>query len=149
VQHNISNCNHIWEPTPYSLLNMGCGCPECNSSHGERRVKKFFKDNNIKFIREFTFPDCKNINSLEFDFAIFDDNDKLSFLVEYDGELHYKVARWSKDKKKMEKKLKDCQLRDAIKNEYCKNNNIPLLRIPYWDFENIEDILSNYLHAQF
>ena len=35
--------------------------------------------------------------------------------------------------------------RDGIKNNYCKNNNIPLLRIPYWEFNNIEKILENTL----
>jgi len=35
--------------------------------------------------------------------------------------------------------------RDKKKNEYCKNNNIRLLRIPYYEFKNIENILKNLL----
>jgi len=63
-------------------------------------------------------------------------------LIEYDGEFHYKPARYSKDKNKMLVKLKYQQENDNIKNIYCKNNNIPLLRIPYWEFKNIETILE-------
>jgi len=37
------------------------------------------------------------------------------------------------------------QKHDNIKNNYCISNNIPLLRIPYWEKDNIKDILDNYL----
>ena len=36
--------------------------------------------------------------------------------------------------------------RDNIKNNYCRENNIKLLRIPYWDYDNIENILSLYFN---
>ena len=41
--------------------------------------------------------------------------------------------------------FKKTKLHDRIKNDYCFDNNIPLLRIPYWDFENIEEILFDKL----
>ena len=57
--------------------------------------------------------------------------------IEYDGEYHYlESTRNSK------KKLKLQQKRDKIKTDYCKQNNIELLRIPYWEKENIEEILE-------
>ena len=37
------------------------------------------------------------------------------------------------------------KIRDQIKTEYCKNNNILLLRIPYFELKNIDIIISNYL----
>lgn len=57
---------------------------------------------------------------------------------EYDGELHYKKARWSQS----EETLSGTQKRDKIKSDFCLNKNIPLIRIPYWEFENIETILQ-------
>ena len=41
--------------------------------------------------------------------------------------------------------FKEGQIRDQIKNKYCKDNNITLIRIPYWDFDNIENILKEHL----
>lgn len=41
--------------------------------------------------------------------------------------------------------FKTVQYHDAIKNKYCEDNNIKLLRIPYWDFDNIEEILKKEL----
>ena len=45
----------------------------------------------------------------------------------------------------VQEKLNDTQRRDNIKNEYCKKNNIPLLRIPYWEKKNIKKIITEYL----
>lgn len=44
-----------------------------------------------------------------------------------------------------EEMLDDIKYRDNIKTTYCSINNIDLLRIPYWDFSNIENILKNKL----
>ena len=44
-----------------------------------------------------------------------------------------------------EKSFDRTKLHDDYKNKYCKNNNIPLIRIPYYEFENIESILNNYI----
>ena len=67
---------------------------------------------------------------------------KLKCLIEYDGEQHYKfIKHWHGD----EEGFKLQQLRDKIKTEYCKNHNIKLIRIPYTEFDNIEQILKNNL----
>ena len=51
--------------------------------------------------------------------------------IEYDGSQHYKDGiHWTETKD-------DIQQRDKIKNEYCQKHNIPLLRIPYWELDNI------------
>jgi hypothetical protein len=57
------------------------------------------------------------------------------------GEIHYKIGRYSKDKNKMLNKLKQTQKHDNIKTEYCINNNIKLIRIPYWDLKYVKSIL--------
>jgi hypothetical protein len=62
--------------------------------------------------------------------------------IEYQGEQHYKAVEFfgGKDQFKTQQKL------DKIKRDYCKNNNIKLLEIPYWDFNNIEQILLKELN---
>lgn len=54
-----------------------------------------------------------------------------------------KFSRMSDEE--VQEKLNDTQRRDNIKNEYCKKNNIPLLRIPYWKKKNIKKIITEYL----
>jgi very-short-patch-repair endonuclease len=121
--------------------NYGNGCPRCNDSKGEKAVEKWLKQNNIEFIPQYKFDDCKNIRKLPFDFYL----PKFGYCIEYDGEFHFKPARFSKDKDKMLKKLIQTQTNDKIKTNYCLKNYIPLLRIPYLNYDNIEQILANNL----
>ncbi len=75
---------------------------------------------------------------LKFDFAVFGLKNNLVVLIEYDGEFHF-------EKQYSDDKFERVKIHDKFKNQYCKNNNIPLLRIPYWEFDNIEEILHNQL----
>lgn len=124
--------------TPYNHVKIQCGCPICKESKGEKKIKKFLEENNIiAFIRQYKFNDCKNINQLPFDFYLQDYN----LCIEYDGELHYKPVEYFGGGKS----LKNRKKLDKIKTDYCLNNNIKLIRIPYWDFKNIEEILKKEL----
>ncbi|MFF3147928.1 hypothetical protein ACFVRU_41000 [Streptomyces sp. NPDC057927] len=136
IKHEI--CEHEWSITPNDFL-RGKRCPYCNESKGEKAISNWLNNNKIKYISQFKFNDCKYKKTLPFDFAIFDDSNILQCLVEYDGELHYISVKHFGGEKKFEK----TQRNDQIKNDYCKQNNIPLLRIPYWEFDNIEDIIKN------
>lgn len=109
----------------------GHGCSLCKTSMGEKIINKFLLDNNIFFINQYRFDDCRNILPLPFDFYLPDKN----ICIEYDGKQHF-------DKNSMyySKTLVD---NDNIKNLYCKKNNIKLIRVPYWDFNNIHYILIN------
>ena len=82
----------------------------CYESYGERVVSTFLEVNNIKYIRNHTYKDCINIKVLRFDFYLIEYN----ICIEFDGIQHH------------EPKTK---MRDKIKDEYCKNNNIQLIRI--------------------
>ncbi len=122
----------IFKQTPSKHYN-GNNCPKCgNKSIGEYRVRKYLESNNISFIEQKTFSDCKYINKLRFDFYLID----LNICIEYDGEMHYENIFNDLDFENVKK-------RDTIKNEYCKSNNIKLIRIPYYEFDRIEEILSN------
>ena len=113
---------------------LSCGC--LKSSYGEKIIENILKSNNIKYIKEFSFVDLvseKNV-PLRFDFAILNDDDTVQMLIEYDGEQHYLNKTntfWKNDS------LAQRQSRDNQKNNYCLENNIPLIRIPYWEKNNI------------
>ena len=121
----------IFEQTPHNHLS-GFGCIKCNESKGELEIRKILENNNIKYISQKRFEKCKNINILPFDFYL----PNLNLCIEYDGEQHYKPINYFGGKKE----FKNIQIRDQIKNKYCKNNNIKLLRIKY--NENILDKLN-------
>lgn len=134
-------CNDSFEMSPHNFL-AGQRCTVCGESKGERVIRYFCDYYDVFYESQYSFKDCKNINLLRFDFAIFWDKDKtkLRILIEYDGEFHYLPILG-------EEQLLYQQSMDKIKNAYCENNNIKLVRIPYWDFDNIESILSKELEV--
>ena len=82
---------------------------------------------------------------LKFDVAVLDGDDKISFIIEYDREQHEYGSRFSHDPQVNEEKFKRTQLYDKIKNEYCKEHNIDLLRISFREKNNMLDIIDNKL----
>jgi len=134
-------CGKLFSEQFSSFVSGGKCCPACSrlkSSKGEIAVKQYLEDNNIIFTEQHSFPDCKHLISLQYDFAIYDDNSIIIYLIEYDGSLHYTTTEFFGG----EKRLLLQQKRDRIKDKYCMDNNIPLIRIPYWDFDNIKSILD-------
>ena len=117
----------------------GHGCPRCNESRGERKIYNFLKENKINFESQKRFNDCRYKNQLIFDFYL----PELNICIEFDGEQHYYISHFDKSKDDFHKR----KLRDKIKNNYCFVQKIKLIRIPYWDFDNIEEILSKYLQV--
>lgn len=112
---------------------ISCGCIK---SKGERKIIEILNSNQINFEKEATFDDCKDIYRLPFDFKI----NRLNnfYLIEYDGKQHFGVKHsWSSFEYEKIKK------HDEIKNEWCKQNNITLIRIPYTIYDSlcIEDLI--------
>jgi hypothetical protein len=101
-----------------------CGC--ALQSSGERYILSTLDEMGVKHQEQFIFSDCKYRYVLRFDFAIFD-NDKLLYLIEYDGEQHFRPIDFWDGKEGFER----TKIRDEIKNKYCQSHNIPLLRISY------------------
>lgn len=124
-------------------------CNECSGyvSKGETRVDNYLRSNNILSIREYTFQDCRGIRRpLPFDFAIFSEIGELVILIEYDGIHHFEPVNFGgrSDEKSVEDYMTTVK-NDKIKNKYCYENGIKLLRIPYQDFGKIEEILREKL----
>lgn len=120
------DCGNITSSTTHRLcsgMKRSCGCI---NSKGEQKILSILQKNNISYKTQFSFQELKNIYPLRFDFAIFIDN-KLHCLIEYQGEQHYdKNSLWNRENS------------DNMKKEYCKENNIPLIEIPYTDFNKID-----------
>jgi len=128
----ICTVHGVFEQTPNKHL-QNRGCPTCKKSKGELKIKKFLDDNSIKYEQNKKFENCKYINHLLFDFYL----NEFKTCIEYDGEQHFiPINKWGG-----EENLKNNKIRDNIKNEYCINNDIKLIRIKYT--ENIIDILKN------
>ena len=101
----------------------GSGCPFCNESKGEKEINNYLTLNNINLIRQKRFKDCRDIKPLPFDFYLPDYNT----CIEYDGEQHFSALKiWGG-----EKAFRETQKRDQIKNKYCRDKNISLIRIRY------------------
>jgi len=128
-------CKHSWNTIVSKRTVEKTGCPVCKSSKGELKIISYFNKIKINFIPEKTFPNCTNIIELPFDFYIPDVN----LCIEYDGILHFVDKFNNPEEFNLTKK------RDKIKNKYCRDNGIDLLRIPYWEFDNIEQILEKTL----
>ncbi|MBZ9622857.1 hypothetical protein G9F71_008325 [Clostridium sp. FP2] len=120
----------------------GSRCPICNSSKGERKISDILKKHGLIFLEQYRLDDCRNIKPLPFDFAVFNKL-KLMCLIEYDGEHHYKPVKHFGGVESFKKTKRG----DTIKNSYCMKNDIKLVRIPYFEFENIEEILNTSLMA--
>lgn len=119
----------------------GNGCPFCNESKGEIAIEKYLKKHGIRFVRFKKFDGLVHKTALNYDFYLID----LNILIEFDGEHHFKVVNYSKDPAKNLEKFELTKLRDKIKNDYAISNNIPLLRIPYWDFARLEEIIEAFI----
>lgn len=137
IQMRHIKCGNIYNVRPSKFIE-GSRCPNCRESQGERAISNWLQYNGFNYEHEFTFEDCVYINKLRFDFAVFNNDNTLSCLIEYDGEQYFKPVGLFGS----EEGFKETRLRDQIKDEYCKKNNIKLIRIPYWEFKQINMILK-------
>lgn len=105
---------------------QSCGCIK---SVGEYRINQLLSQNNISYQTQYAV--LIDDSYLRFDFALLDKNNQVVKFIEYDGEFHYPGFKnpWED--------YESVHFRDLLKNEYCKINNIPLVRIPYWERDNL------------
>jgi hypothetical protein len=101
------------------------------ASRGEIKIEEILTHNGLSFTQEYSFPDLLSATGhpLRFDFAVFDDDGDIQFLIEYQGIQHYEP----KSKFGGYAGLKKQQFNDMRKREYCAKHNIILIAIPYTD----------------
>ena len=125
MKHN--SCGYEWEVKPGNFINSGTQCPRCarkGKSRGEALIEDYLIEHNIDYEPQKTFDDCVgNAEPLPFDFYI----PSANMAIEYDGEQHFRSVDYFGGDEKFGERINY----DKIKNQYCDDNDIFLIRIPY------------------
>lgn len=124
-----------------NLLKNGqvSSCGQCNmNSIGEQKIKQILDDHNICYQYDTVFPELYNETNrrLRFDFIIYNKLNELECFIEFDGRQHYDgldTNYWGHTNET----IKTIQEKDEIKNNFCKQHNYILFRIPYYDLDKI------------
>lgn len=132
----------------WNNFRRGRRCPMCNITKGEKKIKEILDNNKIEYIyNKKYFKDLKGINGglLRPDFII----PSLKIWIEYDGIQHFEPKDFAgKGEEWAEKEFILRKMKDEIKNEYAKEHDWKLIRIPYWEYDNIENILIKELNLK-
>lgn len=132
------DCGNICQKSLGHIISgntKSCGC--LGNSYGEYAIENLLKTNNIEYEKEKFFETCRfpKTNKLcRFDFFV-----KKEYFIEFDGKQHFHLTGgWNTSQQ-----FEDIQAHDNYKNQWCKENNIPLIRIPYNYINKIklEDLL--------
>jgi very-short-patch-repair endonuclease len=130
----ICSVHGSFKQTPNYLLGYSKGCPKCIISNGENKIINYLIEKNINYEHQKIFDNCKYVKKLRFDFFISEKN----IIIEFDGQQHFKPIKIFGGYDEYRKNL----IKDEIKNKYCAEENIKLIRIPFTDIDNIEQILN-------
>ena len=105
------------------------------ASYGQIKIEDILKQAGLNFEQEYSFKDLISSSGhpLRFDFAVFDDDGELEFLIQYQGIQHYKPKSVFGGMSGLRKQ----QYYDMEKREYCKKHGIKLILIPYWQENQI------------
>lgn len=116
-------------------------CPYCYLSKGAKVIYDYLEYHDIKFKMEHMYDDLLGLGNkkLRFDFALFNNENKLITLIEFDGGYHDEELNPDIEKHKI------LVAHDALKDKYCAKNNIPLLRIHHTKIDGVKIILTDYL----
>lgn len=130
------DCAHTWWTIP-ELIKRGSWCPRCGvkRSKGEEKCKEVFDSLNIKYELQYKDP---GLRRRSYDFLIHTNNG--DFLVEYDGELHFREVYHFNKVVNFQK----CREKDVIKTKFAIDNGYKLIRI---DFKQIEEIETHITKA--
>lgn len=136
----VCSKKHSWVAPIYSRTNGGSGCPTCSESKGEKRVANSLDSLNVRYEKEYYFTNLigRGGGFLKFDFALIGANNKVTALVEFDGPFHFNKL-FKGDGHEL------LVVHDRVKNNYCQEYNLPLLRIPHWDIEKTHELLADFI----
>ena len=127
-------CGNEVEVRSYNLVSGAtCSCGCLNHSHGELKIQQMLENNNIPYEMEKSFTSCIFEDSQQM--ARFDFYVNQSYIIEFDGEQHFTYNNRGWNTKEHFMRLK---AHDTYKNRWCKDNNIPIIRIPYTHLDNLE-----------
>jgi very-short-patch-repair endonuclease len=142
-QYEVISDNYINNKEKLLMKHLECGteylvrpndfisghrCPYCRISFNEKKIENFLIENKIKFEKQWKINIENRI--LKADFYLNDFNT----VLEYDGETHY-FPIFGEEQLQIQKE------RDQLKDKFCQESNVNILRIPYWKKNKIEKIL--------
>ena len=128
------SCGNEFVRSVYKWMDGRDRCATCSQTQSsyEKRFEEYLIQNSIKYKSEYRFNACKDIKPLPFDFYL----PQYDCLIEIDGIQHFEPIAFSGDKKDAERRFELQKKHDKLKQTYCNDNNIPLLRIPYTWFDD-------------
>lgn len=134
------DCGKIHYVSTNSLKTGAIASCGCQRSRGEAKINELLLEQNINYQTQYWFTDLKDKKYLYFDFAIFNENNELYCLLEYQGIQHYQPealhGTWKNSPTE----------HDIMKKEYCQKHNIKLIEIPYTDYNKLNwEYLKNKL----
>lgn len=135
----LNNPKHEWI-TMVSHRTNGSGCPFCNLSKGENKIKEILDLMKISYKQQYKFIDCVNKRPLPFDFVLLKE-DIVIGAIEFQGRQHYEPVSYFGGNTGHELTKKT----DIIKFNYCQENKIPFLSIPFWNLAVIQDKLKEFI----
>ena len=105
-----------------------------DASRAEIKIREILEEAGLNFKMEYIFPDLKTHNGrpLRFDFVIFDDDNNIDFLIEYQGKQHYEASNKFGGKRGLYQQ----QYNDNQKRRFCALHDLHLTEIPYTE-ENL------------
>lgn len=131
-----------WHPTVADFVNAKRRCPMCRvKSKSECEIALFLRENNIRYIHQYSFDGCKYKHRLPFDFYLPDEN----ACIEYDGQQHFHPVAFGGNTKCAEAAFELQKRKDKIKTDFCTKNGIRLIRIKYCNCKELNDILRTEL----
>ena len=133
----LGKCGHEWK----TLVRVRtrkirpAGCPICQESRGEVAVERALEGCGVEYETQVRFPECRDKKPLPFDFLVA--GSKL--LIEYQGLQHYEPVNFGGD---YVAAFEGIKRRDEIKRSWCHQNGYELLVIPYWELDNVKEIVE-------
>lgn len=137
MKHNA--CGHEYQVRPCDFKHRMTRCPKCKTSKGEQEISKVLDKYKIQYDTQQIYDGLVSDNNrhLSYDFYL----PQYNLLIEYQGQQHEYAVDWFGGEEKFIRQ----QEFDRQKRDYAKSHNINLLEIWYYDFDNIENILTKEL----
>lgn len=133
--HECLECGYEWITKPNYILHMGCGCPKCASSKGEKKIQEYLSELDLNFIKEKYIE--INQSKCRFDFFL----EELQTIIEFDGIQHFEARDFFGG----ETYLCKVKASDKMKSDWCIANKFKLIRISYQDIDKLTQEQLRYL----
>ena len=139
------SCGEVFSRTFEVLEGGSIKCKRCTKkqSYNETVIEDFLRSVGLNYKTEVGFDGLKGLKggALRYDFAVYNKSGQIACLIEYDGELHFISTEYHGGDERLQANM----AHDKIKDDFAVNNNIPLLRIPYWKSDFLDHILLDWL----